>query len=817
MQNFGSFKIKLKFKIQKSKMKIKIKTSFSKVYPILFIVIAWFIFASPYFLKNKVPFASTYQVNFFAPWSAYSKFWGPVKNNAMPDVITQIYPWKHFTIETLKSGQIPLWNPYSFSGTPHLANYQSAVLSPFNFLFFLPAGGQSTLSFIDAWSILILLQPLLAGLFMYLLIRALNFTRLISLTSSFSFMFCGFITVWMGYGTLGYAILFLPLGIYAIEKFCQVRKIKFLVLLSFTIPLSFFSGHFQISAYFLAVIILFAIYKSIVNKNVFNFLYLMLYIFFGILLSLPQLLPSIELYSKTLRSSLFQLQEAIPWQYFITFIAPDFFGNPVTRNDWFGHYAEWNGYIGVLPLILAIYGLTNKKKAQTYFLFISGILVLFLAFNTPLLTFLINLHIPVLSTSAASRIIVIYSFLFIFLSAFGFEQLLIDIKNRKVKKLIIWTSFFSLIYIIIWLIVFFGLFIPADWQIVARQNLILPTFIFLISIICIFLALFFAKRKKFEKYIYVILPLILMVVVAFDMLRFAIKWQPFDPKNLVYAEVPTTQKFKKLKGYERALGNLGGEALVYYGIPSVEGYDAVYIKRYGEFVSFINQGTTKKIERSVVSFAKKGKYTSKAINLLGIKYIIHKISDDNTVWTFPYWEYSKDQFKLIYDDSRYKIFENKNVFPRAFWVGKYRVAKDDQEILKTMFSESFNLRNEIILEKNPNIQQFENEIGEAEITIYTPNRIKILINAEKNGLLFLSDVYYKDWEAFIDGRKSEVYRADYIFRAVSVPGGKHVVEFVYNPLSFKMGLYSFLTGLILITGASFIFTKKKIFALVPKI
>jgi len=308
-----------------------------------------------------------------------------------------------------------------------------------------------------------------------------------------------------------------------------------------------------------------------------------------------------------------------------------------------------------------------------------------------------------------------------------------------------------------------------------------------------------------------------MVVVAFDMLRFAIKWQPFDPKNLVYAEVPTTQKFKKLKGYERALGNLGGEALVYYGIPSVEGYDAVYIKRYGEFVSFINQGTTKKIERSVVSFAKKGKYTSKAINLLGIKYIIHKISDDNTVWTFPYWEYSKDQFKLIYDDSRYKIFENKNVFPRAFWVGKYRVAKDDQEILKTMFSESFNLRNEIILEKNPNIQQFENEIGEAEITIYTPNRIKILINAEKNGLLFLSDVYYKDWEAFIDGRKSEVYRADYIFRAVSVPGGKHVVEFVYNPLSFKMGLYSFLTGLILITGASFIFTKKKIFALVPKI
>src|SRR3989344_7176291 len=113
------------------------KKFFLKFWPIIFIFIIWFIFTSPYFLNNKVPFASTYQVNFFAPWSTYSEFWGPVKNNAMPDVITQIYPWKHFTIETLKNGQIPLWNPYSFSGTPHLANYQSAVLSPFNILFFI--------------------------------------------------------------------------------------------------------------------------------------------------------------------------------------------------------------------------------------------------------------------------------------------------------------------------------------------------------------------------------------------------------------------------------------------------------------------------------------------------------------------------------------------------------------------------------------------------------------------------------------------------------------------------------------------------------
>ena len=42
-----------------------------------------------------------------------------------------ILPWKNLTIETFKMGQWPLWNPYAFSGTPHLANFQSAVLSVF--------------------------------------------------------------------------------------------------------------------------------------------------------------------------------------------------------------------------------------------------------------------------------------------------------------------------------------------------------------------------------------------------------------------------------------------------------------------------------------------------------------------------------------------------------------------------------------------------------------------------------------------------------------------------------------------------------------
>src|SRR3989338_1637009 len=217
------------------------KKLLNKYWPIFVIFVVWFLFSSPYFLKGLAQFPSKYLVTFFPPWS-YS-YGMALKNNAMPDVISQIYPWKKVTIDTWKQGKVPLWNPYNFAGTPHLGNYQSAVLSPFNLLLLLFPEK-------DAWSLLILLQPLLAGLFMFIFLGSLDRSDIESLIGSIAFMFCGFIVTWMAYGTLAYAVLWLPLMLFAINKHLN-KKISWwnLPLLSISIALSFFSGHFQISLY----------------------------------------------------------------------------------------------------------------------------------------------------------------------------------------------------------------------------------------------------------------------------------------------------------------------------------------------------------------------------------------------------------------------------------------------------------------------------------------------------------------------------------------------------------------------------------------
>ena len=57
-----------------------------------------------------------------------------------------------------------------------------------------------------------------------------------------------------------------------------------------------------------------------------------------------------------------------------------------------------------------------------------------------------------------------------------------------------------------------------------------------------------------------------------------------------------------------------------------------------------------------------------------------------------------------------------------------------------------------------------------------------------NGFLFLSDVYYPGWNAYVDEEPAHIYQANYLFRAVELTKGNHKVEFRYEPQSLKIGL-----------------------------
>ena len=102
------------------------------------------------------------------------------------------------------------------------------------------------------------------------------------------------------------------------------------------------------------------------------------------------------------------------------------------------------------------------------------------------------------------------------------------------------------------------------------------------------------------------------------------------------------------------------------------------------------------------------------------------------------------------------------------------------------------------------------EFAKGSITLTDKTANTVVFESESSGAGFVvfSDVYYpKGWKAFIDGEETEILRANYILRALNVPGGNHKVEFRFEPTSYHTGtLISRITGyllLLLVLGTIF--------------
>ena len=154
----------------------------------------------------------------------------------------------------------------------------------------------------------------------------------------------------------------------------------------------------------------------------------------------------------------------------------------------------------------------------------------------------------------------------------------------------------------------------------------------------------------------------------------------------------------------------------------------------------------------------------------------------------------KEGTKLVYDQEA-KIYENNEVFPRAFVVHDYEFVSGKEDILKRLKSPDFPLRDKIILEeKLPETVRSRmagphRESSEAQIRQYGSQQVEILAEMKRPGFLVLSDLYYPGWNAYVDGKKEKIYQADYILRSVFLEEGTHTVKFVYEPRLFGIGIW----------------------------
>jgi hypothetical protein len=185
---------------------------------------------------------------------------------------------------------------------------------------------------------------------------------------------------------------------------------------------------------------------------------------------------------------------------------------------------------------------------------------------------------------------------------------------------------------------------------------------------------------------------------------------------------------------------------------------------------------------------------------LGVRYVVHRLSDGRFSWAYPFWDYP--YYKSVYRNNHYEVFENSNALPRAFLASSYLVRSEGQQIIDTLFSAGLDPRQQIVLETDPKIDTRSGD-GGVSIVRYTPNEVIMQTESDVPKVLFISDVYDPGWKGTVDQVYARIYRADYDFRAMFVPAGQHVVRMVYRPDSFVHGVRIAVAGLGLLAYGIF--------------
>ncbi|HEX7041813.1 MAG TPA: YfhO family protein [Patescibacteria group bacterium] len=735
-----------------------------KIIPFIFILVTVTIFFWQFFLKGYLPIPSDTLVGLYNPFrDFYSQDYPrgiPFKNFLITDPIRQQYVWRFVSTNILKSGNFPIWNPYSGLGMPLFANIQSAVLSPLNILSLI-------LPFSISWTFQVFFTLLLGSCFVYLYLRQLKISKISSTFSAVSFIFCGFSTSWLEWNTLLPTLIWLPIILYLIEKFFMTatfrKKILYSFLISLSLSFSIFSGHLQTFFYvgvFIFFYFLLKAYSIGKLKKTLWFLFLIFVLFFVI--SSVQIIPTLQLISLSGRAIDINWKNPgwfVPFSQLIQFLIPDFFGNPSTLNYWgVWNYGEIIGYIGIIPIVFTFLGGVFVRRKLIYFYI--GVIILSFIFMTenPISKLPFILNVPFLSSAQPTRMTGIIDFALIVLCAFGIDHL----RKITMRQIIVTISIFSLIFASIWAFILMGKHeVTLDQLIIAKRNSILPTFLLILTFIGLVLSI--TKKNKY-------LPFILMLLLifsAYDLIRFDMKYNPFVNKKYLY---PTTKSIMFLK---QNLGNyrymttddriMPPNVGAYYGLYSLDVYDPLYLMRYGEFIAAMQRGRPDinppfGFNRILTPH----NYESPFIDLLGVKYVV-SLSEIKDI-----------KFKEVFDEGETKIYENKKVLNRAFFVENVTKSTSKEESIQKMFEYRDNLSGNAIVE---DLESSKFNVGEVKYILNSPNKIVLSIQNKGNGFLVLTNSYYPSWHAYIDGHETRIYTTDYMMQGIIVPKGNHTIAF----------------------------------------
>lgn len=705
------------------------------------------------------------------------------------------YPLRVFTVDMVRQGHLPLWNPYVFGGYPHLAGGQIGMFYPLNFFFLLPIPPYYALT------LFILIHFGLAGVFMYSLVRWLVGNRAGALLSALAFMLGGFLVARVIDLNLMTGSIWLPLIFLLFIRGVESQSFWYTLLTGWALGLQALTANPQILFLSGWLLVFYTLFRIAVGwrqerkplKLCFTWSALLALTFIvGLGLSAIQMVPTIELAKLSSRQSglpyyIFTFISLPPW-HLLTLFLPNLWGK-LALYWGYPYFHELYVYLGIMPLLLACLAWQRlRQNGMVAFLTICLVISLGMAFGrfNPLYRFL--QYVPGLNLfRVPARWLLLTTFSLSILTGYGFVSLIERKKSQvvppsdsllrkdRLARLLATLTMVALIMTLTGVILF-----PFRERLLAHvenglvsESLDRSACFLLGSLLMMDAGLGLLYLYLGEKISLSAFQVGCVVLTVVDLFSFGRDVNAFKSPSY-YTERPETLAFLEmdtdfyriatdthLPFYE--LEGLKGDVPSMYGIFSVHGGSALTTFRYE---TFMEEG---------------GETNPKLLGLMNVKYVVTR------------QELNDAEFRKVDESRHYSIYKNEAFLPRVLVVPSAEPAPGatDWDIIRRLANESFDPRQRVLLEEIPE-ESFSpssrREIGSARIVSYSLGRVVIEADLEADGFLVLLDTNYPGWQASVDGTPTRIYQADYLFRAVLLQEGVHTIEFVYDPLSFKWGL-----------------------------
>lgn len=750
---------------------------------LLFLALVLFFFYKIFL--GLIPLPTDLIVGGYYPWLDYK--WGyevgvPVKNPLLTDAVSLVYPLKNLVAEYLKRGEMPLWNPYMFAGYPLIASLPAAIFFP-STLFYL------FLSTPVAWTIQIMLQPLSALIFMFLLLKHWRLGTLASFFGAVVFAFGGFSLIWLEWGTHTQTAAFLPLMILLADKLRESKRLWWGSLISMVFALQIFAGYTPSVIFSLFALFIWYLLSARLNFRL--GLKLFIFMVLGLGVASIQLLPSYELFQLSQRQyEILPLSEIFwPIQYLMTLVIPDFFGSPATGNFWgAGNYTNVTLFTGIISLIAALTGaLLNKNSIQVKFALFLLAATLLISIQNPLSELLYSLGVWGGGSMTMNRSLFLINFAVAILAALGVKSLLF--KTARTYLLINFLIFAILLFISLFLFVIGKIWVN-DQLAVAFRNSVLPTLFAFASLSAVLITL---KLKKNYWGVYLLTGLLVV-----ELFRFGWKYNTFSSPNFLY---PSTPVIEYLQNYpdDRFLSEqitLSPNLWMPFDLSSISGYEAVYPVDIAKLIAVTNSHNL-----SASPQTKAGNITnltSPLIDQTNTRFLVILKRDGKEIkkdGQLPE-KYLVEKYKKVFEDQSSVVLENRDYKPRVFMAEKV-IKSNHEDSLKKMLEEK---DRQIAYTENFEFKQSAGSLS--KITSFKQikgSRIQIRVNASEESFLVVLNTFYPGWKAYLNNTELEIIKTNYAFMGLKIPEGENLIDLVYTPNSFEVGLKLSLISILLLT------------------